>query len=151
MYYLNIAQQTLVEKSLLECLVVGLHNAVTWRIKRDDLFHKLGKLKFIIRSFQSHMERMLALEERDGYMDSALERRPHLSRSAEALRHEHDEFREEIRLLVKLLEGVSPTDQNGVDSICDRTSRLLKKVDRHNKKETDILHEAIARDIGGEG
>jgi hemerythrin-like domain-containing protein len=139
---INVVQQTLVEKGMLQLLIQGLQNT---------LARKLSTLKFITRSFRSHMERLMRLEERDGYMDIVLEKHPHLSKPVEVLRHEHDEFRQVMGLLAQDLECVFPTDQNAVNKICEKAAVLLKKVDAHNKKEADVFQEAFEREEGGEG
>jgi hemerythrin-like domain-containing protein len=151
MTQLNVIRQTQVEKRLLKFLIEGLHNTFAWEIRGDDVSRKLSTLKFITRSFQSHMERLMGLEEREGYMDIVLEKHPELSKQVEALRHEHDEFRQQIGLLVIELERVAPTDQNSLNKVCERAAALLKKVDAHNRKEADIFQEAFEREEGGEG
>jgi hemerythrin-like domain-containing protein len=151
MTQLNVIRQTQVEKRLLKFLIEGLHNTFAWEIRGDDMSRKLSTLKFIFRSFQSHMERLMRLEERDGYMDIVLEKHPQFSKPVEALRHEHDEFRQHIDVLVRDLERVSPTDQNTLNKVCEQAAGLLKKVDAHNRKEADIFQEAFEREEGGEG
>jgi hemerythrin-like domain-containing protein len=151
MNQLNIVQQTLVEKKLLKFLIEGLQHTVAWKITGDDLSRKLSTLKFIMRSFQSHFERLMELEERDGYMAIVVEKHPHLNKAVEALRAEHDEFRGEITRLVQSLASVAPTDQNTLNGVCEQATALLKKVDEHNKKEADIFQEAFEREEGGEG
>jgi hypothetical protein len=148
---LNVTQQTLVEKGLLQHLIEGLRQSFAWKIRGDNISRKLSTLKFITRSFRSHMERLMDLEEREGYMDIVLEKHPHLSKSVDALRHDHDEFRREIGLIVQDLDRVSPTDQNTLNMICEKAAILLKKVDTHNRKEGDIFQEAFEREEGGEG
>jgi hemerythrin-like domain-containing protein len=148
---LNVVRQTLVEKRLLKFLIDGLKNTLAWKILGDDLSRKLSTLRFINRSFQSHMERLMDVEERDGYMDIVLESHPNLSKAVDDLRREHDEFRERMRFLARNLERVSPDDQNSLNRICDDITGLLAKVDAHNKKEADIFQEAFEREEGGEG
>jgi hemerythrin-like domain-containing protein len=148
---LNVVQQTRVEKEMLKLLIEGLRNTLVWQIHGEDLSRKLSTLKFVMRSFQNHMERLMRLEERDGYMDIVLEKQPHLSKSVEVLRGEHDEFRREISLIAAGLERVLPTDQNTLNTICDQVAGLLKKVDVHTQKEADLFQEAFERENGGEG
>src|SRR5438270_13933721 len=90
----NMIQQTLVEKKLLKVLLEGMKNTLAWKIRGDDRSRKLSTLRFITRSFRSHMERLMDLEERDGYMDVVTEKHPHLSKKVEVLRGEHNEFRQ---------------------------------------------------------
>jgi hemerythrin-like domain-containing protein len=148
---LNVVRQTQIEKGMLEILIEGLQNTLAWKISGADLSRKISTMRFVTRSFQSHMRRLMDIEERDGYMDIVLERQPHLSKVVQALRHEHDEFRQDIRLLMQNLETLMPTDQNTLNAICDQASALLKKVDTHNQKEAAIIQEAFERENGGEG
>jgi hypothetical protein len=148
---LDVAQQTRVEKGMLQLLIQGLRESLAWKIRGDNISRKLSTLKFITRSFRSHLERLMDLEERDGYMDIVLEKHPHLDKSVEALRHDHDAFRHETGLVVQELDRVSPMDQNALSGICEKVSILLKKVDTHNRKEGDIFQEAFEREEGGEG
>ena len=91
------------------------------------------------------------LEERDGYMAIVLEKTPHLSKTVEALRSEHDVFRQEMACLVQNLASAAPTDRDNLSRVFDQATALLKKVDDHNKKEADIFQEAFEREEGGEG
>src|SRR5262249_11698601 len=143
MTHLNVVRQTQVEKKLLKFLTEGVKNTLAWKIQGEDLSRKLSTLKFITRSFKSHMERLMDLEERDGYMDIVVEKHPHLCKSVDALRAEHDSFRQGICRLVQDLDRVLPTDQNTLTRICDQTTVLLKNVDEHNRKEADIFQEAF--------
>src|SRR5438105_9463952 len=93
MNQLNVVRQTLVEKRLLKFLIEGLKNTLAWKVLGEDLSRKLSTLRFITRSFRSHMERLMDVEERDGYMDIVLESHPQLSKAVEDLRQEHEEFR----------------------------------------------------------
>ena len=43
--------------------------AFAWKTQGHDVSVKLLTLKLIARSFQRHMERLMELEERDGYME----------------------------------------------------------------------------------
>jgi hemerythrin-like domain-containing protein len=151
MKHLNVVRQTQVENRMLQFLIDGLRNTLQWRIEGEDVSRKLSTLKFITRSFRSHLERLLDLKERGGYMDIAIEKQPQLSKTVENLRHEHDEFRQAIRAYADDLDRASPTDQNTLAGICERGEILLKKVDAHNKEETDLLQEALEREDGGEG
>jgi len=148
---LNVVNQTRVEKEMLKLLIEGLHNALAWRIYGEDLSRKLSTLKFVMRSFECHMERLMRIEERDGYMDIVLEKHPHLSKAFEALRKDHDEFRRQIGLIAKGLEHVYPTDLNTLNKICDQVAALLMKVEVHTQKEADLFQEAFERENGGEG
>ena len=63
----DIAQQTVVEDGILKLLVEGLRSALAWKVT-NDFSRKLSSVRFITQSFQRHLERLMALEEYDGYM-----------------------------------------------------------------------------------
>src|SRR5947207_15996801 len=100
MVYTDLAQQTLVEHGLLLLLMEGLRNTLAWKVPGTDFARKLSTLRFITQSFQRHLERVLALEEYDGYMDLVLKESPQLGNVVDGLRQEHDQFRAEARHIV---------------------------------------------------
>jgi hypothetical protein len=148
---LNVIQQTELEKKMLTFISEGLHSTLAWKVQGDDLTRKVSTLKFITRSFQSHMERLMNLEERDGYMDIVLQSHPNLSKNVDALRREHDDIRECLKSVHEGFERVSSRDRPAIAFLCDELGKLLKKVDGHNQKEADLFQEAFERQEGGEG
>src|SRR4051812_6360907 len=95
----DLAQQTAVEHTLLQYLMEGLRTTIAWQHQGDGV-RKLSTLRFIGQSFQRHLERLLALEECDGYMDLVLQRNPQLRKTVDALREEHEFFRQSVRRIV---------------------------------------------------
>jgi anti-anti-sigma factor len=132
-------------------LMEGLQNTLAWKVQGDKICRKLSSLKIITRSFQNHMECLMTTKEQDGYMENVLETHPNLSNAVEVLRLEHDEFREEMGLVLNRLDDISPSDQTCLTQICDKMTKLLKKLAGHNKNESDLFHEAFEREEGGEG
>ena len=84
-------------------------------------------------------------------MDIVLKTHPNLSNAVEILRREHDEFRGELGHVLYRLDHVSPKYQTCLTQICENMGELLKKLDGHNKDESDLFHEAFEREEGGEG
>ena len=147
----DLAQQTLVENKMLMLVIEGLRNTLAWNVQGTDFARKLSTLRFIIQSLQRHLERVLALEEYDGYMDLVLQASPQLANSVDALRKEHQQFRKEASQIVHRFEHVSPTDGHSVARICGELVGLLDRLDAHNKKEVNLMQNAFAIDEGGEG
>jgi hypothetical protein len=147
----DIAQQTVVENNLLQCLVEGLRTTLNWQVEGEDFSRKLSTLRFTAESFQRHLERLMSLEEFDGYLDEVAATSPQLSRRVDALRNEHGMLREAARHIVHGLEQLSPTDALGFAGICDELERLLDDVEAHSRREVSLVQEACARDGGGEG
>jgi hemerythrin-like domain-containing protein len=146
----EIAQQMVVENGVLNLLVEGLRSALAWKVTNNSS-RKLSSVRFIAQSFQRHLERLMALEEYDGYMDRLETKAPQLARAVNHLKQEHDKFRTGIRRILHGLEHVSCTDHATFANLCDELLKLLMGLDKHNKKETDLYHEAFEQDAGGEG
>jgi hypothetical protein len=147
----DLSQQALIENDLLGYLVAGLRAAVQWRVAGEDFSRKLSTLRFISRSFRRHLERLLDLEEFDGYLDEVAARTPQLGRQVDRLRGQHAWFREATRRAVHRLEQASPADAVEFARICDALGGLLDRVEAHTRQEVRLLQEAFDRDIGGEG
>jgi len=145
----DIAKQTEVENGLLNLLIEGLRSTIAWRVEGNDFSRKLSTLRFIVRSFQGHLERLFALEEYDGYMDLVNKRAARLSRTADALKLEHDQFRIGIRRIAQGLERISPMDQVNFAARCDELLALLERLCEHGKQEIDLIQEAFEQDRGG--
>jgi hypothetical protein len=147
----EVSQQTLIENGLLKGLVDGLRSTLGWQVQGTDCSRKLSTLRFMAECFQRHLERMMSLEEFDGYMAHVMEISPYLSRRVEALRGEHGLLRETARHVLHRLEQVSPSDPATFADVCDELRGLLEKVETHSRKEVHLVQEACTRDSGGEG
>lgn len=146
----DIAKQTEVESGLVKLLVEGLRSAVSWKVQGGDFSRKLSTLRFTVRSFQGHLDRLFVLEEYDGYMDLVNNKAPRLSRAVDALKLEHEQFRTGIRRIALGLERISsPMDEAKFAKLCDELLELLDKLDAHGRKETDLFQEAFEQDRGG--
>src|SRR5471030_2765170 len=134
MAHTDLAQQTLVEQNMLLLIIEGLRSTLDWEVEGDDFSRKLSTLRFISESFQRHLERVLALEEYDGYMDLVLQASPQQGNNVNALKQEHQQFRKEASHIVHRFENVSPTDGDSFSRICGELVVLLKSLDAHKKK-----------------
>jgi hemerythrin-like domain-containing protein len=146
----DVAQQTQVEQELLRHIMEGLRISAGWQVQGGNATRKLSTLQFVVQSFQRHLERLLALEEHDGYMDMVVSCAPTLGRATDALRREHDQFRTAARQFVSRLERITPTETAALDAYCNDLLALLDRIEAHNRKEVSLLQEAL-RDEGGEG
>ena len=147
----DIAEQIRVEQELLRHVMEGLRLSTTWQVRGPDASRKLSTLRFVTGSFQRHLERLLALEEYDGFLDQVPACAPRLARAAAALRAEHDGFRSEARRVVQQLERLQATDVDALEKAGGELVALLDRIARHNRKEMALLLEALGRDEGGEG
>jgi hypothetical protein len=147
----DLAQQTLVENGMLMLILEGLRNTLAWQVRETGIPRKLSTLRFITQSLQRHLERVLALEEYDGYMDLVLHESPRLSNTVAALKVDHEQLRKDAIHIVLEFEQVDPADTERFDRDCAELAGLLNRLDAHNKKEAKLMQEAFARDGGGEG
>ena len=147
----DIAEQTRIEQELLRHLMEGLRLSTTWQVQGPDASRKLSTLRFVTASFQRHLERLLALEEYDGFMDPVPACAPRLARATAALRAEHDGFRREARRVVQRLERLPATDPSALEKLGGELVALLDRIEGHNRREMALLLEAFGRDEGGEG
>jgi hypothetical protein len=146
----DITEQTKVEQELLRHLMEGLRRSTTWQVQGPDASRKLSTVRFVTASFQRHLERLLALEEYDGFMDKVLACAPHLGRATKALRTEHDSFRSETSRVVQQLERLQADDLDALEKLGGELLALLDRIEGHNRKEMALLLEAFGRDEGGE-
>jgi hypothetical protein len=151
MAHQDFAQQTSVEHTMLRCLMDALRATMAWKFQAENFGRQLSTLRFILQSFQRHLEHLLTLEEYDGYMDSVLKASPQLAHAVDVLRQDHETFRQGVRRIRHELEHVASTDYATFTRLCDELAVLLEKLDVHNEKETDLMQEAFERDGGGEG
>lgn len=147
----DVTQQTLAEHQMLNYLMEGLRTTITWPVAGNDCSRKLSTVRFIAQSFQRHLERMMTLEEYEGYMDMVTESAPSLRKAVAGLRQEHDQFREASRRIVQRLEQASANNSTALTAICDEILALLRQLDHHGRMEVGLLQEALTRDTGGEG
>jgi hypothetical protein len=147
----DIADQTRIEQELLRHVMEGLRLSTAWQVQGPDASRKLSTLRFMTGVFQRHLERLLALEEYDGFMDQVVACAPQLARVTVALRAEHDGFRTEARRLAQHLERLPATDPAALEKVGGELLALLDRIEGHNRKEMALVQEALMRDEGGEG
>jgi len=147
----EFAQQALVENGLLKSLTEGLQRALAWEASEEAFARKLSTVRFIFQSFQRHLERLMRLEEVDGYMDSVLATNPHLSKAVDRLKEDHFRFRQVSGRLAQRLERVSTTDYEPFTEICDELGDILHELDEHSAQEAKLYLEGFEQEEGGEG
>lgn len=139
------------EHQILDHVKEALRVTLGWEVPAVGLSRKLSSVKFTLQSFQRHLERLMDIEEQDGYMDVVAETKPHLADRVERLEGEHNQFRFEIRHIIPEVEALSEYQSDDFERLCDDISALLDHVDRHDKDEIELLQETLLYDEGGEG
>jgi len=146
-----IIQSTLLENEMVKYLVEGLWTTLAWKANENEFGRKVATLRFIARCFQRHVERLMTLEECDGYMEHVLTRSPKLEKTVAALKRNREYFRKETTRIVQELDQAAATENAPLTKITDDLIALLTNLDRHNGKEADAFEEAFEREEGGEG
>ncbi|HTU25183.1 MAG TPA: hemerythrin domain-containing protein [Pirellulales bacterium] len=144
-----ISEQMLIEHEMLSHLESALRALLQWTSRGQDLSRKLSSLRFMTESFQRHLERLMALEEDDGYMEVVRECRPEFTPQVEALRTEHDDFRRRLRRAAARLERLSSNDVEHCEQVSQELNALLEQVDAHSRKEVDLLQKSLLQEEGG--
>ncbi|MCE9547139.1 MAG: hemerythrin domain-containing protein [Planctomycetia bacterium] len=146
-----LAEQCLVEHRTLSHVKAALRLALDWQVGPPGLVRKVATVRFTAQSFRRHLERLMKIEEKDGYMDVVGQLKPHLVDRALRLRAEHDTFRVALQKLLTAIEKVSDTDGASVSRLCDDLTAFLGRLDVHDAREADLLQEVVLQDDGGEG
>jgi len=139
------------EHQILDHVKQALRVTLGWQVPTVGLSRKLSSVQFTLRSFQRHLERLMDIEEQDGYMVLVAETKPHLSLRIEHLEHEHEKFREQIRHLLPEVESLNEYESDAFECKCDEIYALLENIDRHDSEEIELLQETLLYDEGGEG
>ncbi len=139
------------EHQILDHVKQALRVTLGWQVPSVGMPRKLSSLQFTLKSFQRHLERLMDIEEEDGYMVLVAETKPNLSARLAELEQDHDRFRREIRHLLPEVESLSEYQSEEFEQVCSEISDLLEKVDHHDTEEIELLQETLLYDEGGEG
>jgi len=139
------------EHQILDHIKQALRVTLDWHVPAVGLSRKLSSVQFTLRSFQRHLQRLMDIEEQDGYMVFVSEAKPHLSVRVQRLEHDHEQFRREIEHLLPEVESLSEYECDAFESKCEEIYALLDTVDRHDLEEIELLQESLLFDEGGEG
>lgn len=139
------------EHQILDHVKAALRVTLGWKVPTVGLSRKLSSVQFTLKSFQRHLERLMDIEEQDGYMSFVADSKPHLSERVEQLAGEHEQFRKEIRHLLPEVEALSEYQGEEFELLCEDIVALLEHVDRHDTEEVELLQESLLFDEGGEG
>ena len=138
-----ISQQILAEHEMLMHVTNALRTVLDWKDHDYDLSRKLASLRFATQSYERHLERLMSLEEHEGYMEVIGHSRPDLRRQVDALHDEHLELRTSLGELAHRLDALSPTDHARYASASADLATLLRRVEEHGNRETALLEQAL--------
>lgn len=145
-----LIEQTKVESQALEHITRALEIMIGWDIDGTGFVRKLSSVRFFTVQYQQHLERLFALEEIDGYMESVSRFNPGLSHVVNDLKRDHERFRAAVRKLVVRLDLASAADLADFDATCAEVRTTINQVLEHLRREQDLLVDAFNRDTGGE-
>ena len=152
----SLANAAWMEHQILDHVKGALRVTLGWQVPAVGLSRKLSSVQFTLKSFQRHLERLMDIEERDGYMVVVAESKPHLAVRVERLENDHQNFRQVIEHLLPEVESLQANsilgDENkAFEEKCIEIYALLDKVDLHDREEIGLLQESLLYDEGGEG
>ena len=139
------------EHEILDHVKDALRVTISWRVPSVGIGRKRSSVMFTLGSFRRHLERLMQLEERDGYMGQIADAKPHLFDQVKELVAEHQEFRNRMQRLVPALEAAGSAETGEFQRVCEEIQDLLDRVDEHDEHEVCLLQEAFLSDEGGEG
>ncbi len=148
----NTAGVCWLEHQTLEHIKGALRVALNWSDDEIGVDQKRSSLAFTLQSFRRHFERLMAIEEQDGYLREVSEGNPQAHEQIERLQAEHDRFRMQLRSLDARLQSDFRTwGEAELDSTCEEITLLLREIDSHDLEEIDLLQDTLQHDEGGEG
>ena len=139
------------EHQILDHVKQALRVTLAWQVPSVGLPRKLSSVQFTLKSLQRHLERMMQLEEEDGYMVTVAEMKPNLCFRIERLEKDHAAIRRNLHELVPEVESLSEFQSEQFGNACNKIVQLLELVDRHDTEEVELLQETLLFDEGGEG
>jgi hypothetical protein len=139
------------EHQILDHVKEALRVTLEWKAPVVSMPRKLSSLRFTIKSFQRHLERVIGIEEEGGYMSEVVERKPYLQSRIDRLAWQHAHFRSRMRELVPELSSINEWEDDRFREICNDLRQLLNDVDLHDSAEIELLQETLLMDEGGEG
>lgn len=145
------ASATWMEHQILDHVKQALRVTLDWKVPTVGMPRKLSSLQFTMKSFQRHLQRMMEMEERDGYMRIVAESKPNFEVRIDHLHRDHDQFRAWMEELAPEIESLSEFEEERFECLCERIGEMLDQVDRHDADEIELLQETLLFDEGGEG
>lgn len=147
----SVASVSWVEHQTLEHIKKALRVTLAWDAPAVSMERKRSSVQFTLQSFCRHLERLMNIEETDGYLDRVAEDKPNLHCRIERLSRDHEYFRQRVHELPPALDHLHEWENNEFEDACQQIRRLLDDVDRHDQDEVKLLQEALSYDEGGEG
>lgn len=114
------------------------------RMSRRQLHAALARLR-------DQLAMHFALEEAYGYFEDAIEVAPWLSAKADSLRGQHDDFYNEVCMIVDQAEQLLHDEVPGQlqRDVIDRFGEFYATFQEHESAESQFIQQAFSEDLGG--
>lgn len=139
------------EHEILNHVKQALRVTLGWKVPREGVARKLSSVQFTLKSFQRHLERLMHIEEQDGYMAFVEEVKPNMHFRVDQLEGDHNRFRRALGVMLPKLDALNEFDKEGFEIACGEIYDLLDRIDQHDKQEIALLQDSMWCDEGGEG
>ena len=146
-----ILNQNAVEARALGHFADAIRSAVAWPLPRRQPGRKVATVRYLCQLYRQMLERALAIEENDGFMDALSDSDSRFESQVEKFRREHAAIRCGWQEVAPRLDRVSAVNETEFEQICEQVNSLLDQMDRHLQRESDALVDASLIDLGGEG
>ena len=139
------------EHQILDHVKDALRVTLGWDVPDVGWARKLSSVQFTFKSFQRHLERVMNIEELDGYLSQVAEQKPHLAARVAKLEDDHGHFRRVMSYLLPAMDSLNEYLRDDFEDLCREMEALLNDVDQHDAEEIALLQETMLCDEGGEG
>lgn len=149
---LTQANASRMEHQVLDHVKQALRVTLDWKAPSVGMPRKVSSLQFVLKSFCRHLQRVMDLEEEDGYLIVVAEQKPNLDMRIQRLECDHAAFRRSLECIEPAVQSLTEYETGErLDAICADIYALLDEVDRHDADEIALLQESLLFDEGGEG
>ena len=145
------ANAACLEHEILNHVKQALRVTLGWKVPAEGVSRKLSSVQFTLKSFQRHLERLMNIEEQDGYLSFVGEIKPNMHFRVDRLEHDHGRFRRVMDNLLPKVDTLCEYDDKEITTVCAEIYDLLERVDHHDKEEIALLQDSMWCDEGGEG
>jgi hypothetical protein len=136
------------EHQSLEHIKRALRVTLTWTAPAISYARKRSSVTFAMECFARHLERLMAIEEEDGYMRMVADAKPNKAKHITELRSDHTRFRHLVTKLSDELNGLDDCQDAEFQQTCCDIEQLLNEVDEHDRAEVRLLQDAMLLDEG---
>lgn len=147
----EIARQFKVELDLLVNIESALQMVLQWRTGKHGIRRKLSTLRFVSRTFESHLSRLHVNSEHGGYMHLVTDTKPNLVNEVSKLRGMREALQTELRQLIISLDLLSSNELPEFERVCEDFQSYLKALSAHDQQERDLFLRSVYEEEGGCG